>query len=232
MAMSILDLLFPRRCLGCGQWGAYFCSQCLNYLSLNHEPICPVCEKNSIGGFTHPGCLRPQSLDGLTAIFAYKGLVKKAIKKLKYRFVSDLAEDLVELFLSFGGEDKSFVSFCRQSPALIPIPLHPKRKRWRGFNQAELLGEMIAANLEVGFLPDLLQRTRNTKPQTKLNAEQRRENIQGAFRLNSKFSHLSLPTSHFLIFDDVWTSGATMKEAAKVLKRNGVGRVWGLTLVK
>lgn len=227
----LLDLLFPRRCFGCGRWGAYFCSQCLNYLSLNHEPICPVCEKNSIGGFTHPGCLRAQSLDGLTTIFVYKGLIKKAIKKLKYRFVSDLAGDLVELFLSFGGEDKGFVSFCRKEPSLVPIPLHSRRKRWRGFNQAELLGEMIAANLEVDFLPDLLQRIRSTKPQTKLNAEQRRENIQGAFSLN-KNSKFEIHNSEFILFDDVWTSGATLKEAAKVLKRNGARKVWGLTLAR
>jgi predicted amidophosphoribosyltransferase len=103
-------------------------------------------------------------LDGLTAPFAYQGIIKTAIKKLKYRFVADLAKDLVEVFLSFCGEDKAFSCFCQEEPLFVPVPLHPRRKRWRGFNQAELLGKMMAANLGLDFEPDLLLRTKNTKP--------------------------------------------------------------------
>jgi competence protein ComFC len=228
----LLDLIFPKRCLGCGKTGGYFCSFCLNRVSLEPERICPVCQKPSIGGLTHPGCQSPQSIDGLTSIFAYQGVVKKAITKLKYKFVSDIARDLVELFLSFCGEDRVFSHFCQQEKVcLLSIPLHPSRKRWRGFNQAELLGKMIASNLGVKFLPEVLKRVKKTKPQVKLNKEERRKNIRGAFELNS--NHRSLITNHSLIlFDDVWTSGETLKEATKVLKRNGAKRVWGLTIAR
>lgn len=228
---TLLDFLFPRRCLGCGQWGEYFCSQCLNRLSLNSQRVCPVCEKPSIGGLTHPKCFTPQSLDGLTAIFSYKGLIEKAIKKLKYRFVSDLAEDLVELFLSFAGEDKTFSHFCQQENVFfVPVPLHPKRKRWRGFNQAELLGRMICKNLGLTFWPDLLLRTKNTKPQTQLDEKERKKNIRGAFKASPHIFVSQYP--NILLFDDVWTTGTTLRECGKVLKRAGVKKVWGLTLAR
>lgn len=237
--MSILDLIFPRKCLGCGKIGAYFCNQCLNFVLLKDERICPMCGGGSFGGLTHPGCFRLYGLDGLTSIFTYKGVVEKAIKKLKYKFVTDLAQDLVGFFLSFCGEDKAFVQFCQQkSVFLVPVPLHPQRKRWRGFNQAELLGKIIAENLGINFLPDLLLRVKNTKPQVELDKDERKDNIRGAFKKNpnSQFARLpagqAISNPQILIFDDVWTSGVTLREAAKVLKRNGAKKVWGLTLAR
>ena len=228
-----LDLIFPKKCVGCGRAGAYFCSQCLNLVSLKPERICPACLKPSIGGFTHPRCQTPYSLDGLTSIFAYKGVVKRAITKLKYKFISDLAQDLVELFLSSCGEDKAFRNLCRQGKViLIPVPLHPSRKRWRGFNQAELLGKMIASSLDLKFLPDALKRVRKTKPQVGLDKEKRKENIRGAFELNPNHQLLTINHLPLIIFDDVWTSGETLKEAAKVLKRNKAEKVWGLTMAR
>ena len=192
-----------------------------------------MCGRGSLGGLTHPGCRRPFGLDGLTSIFAYEGVIEKAIKKLKYKFVSDLASDLVELFLSFGGEDKAFWDFCRQEGVvLVPIPLHPRRLRWRGFNQAELLGKLIAKNLGIKFAPDLLLRVKNTKPQVELDKKSRRQNIRRAFALNKNSQFDNLKICNFIIFDDVWTSGATLREAGKVLKRNGAKRVWGLTLAR
>ncbi len=229
----LVDLIFPKKCLGCGKTGGYFCSFCLNRVSLEPERICPVCRKPSLGGLTHPRCRSSQSIDGLTSTFAYQGVVKKAIIKLKYKFVSDLAQDLVELFLSFCGEDKVFSNWCRQKEViLIPIPLHPSRKRWRGFNQAELLGKMIASNLGIEFLPDILKRVKKTKLQVKLNKEERKKNLQGAFELNKNYKSLIIDHPSFIIFDDVWTSGETLKEAAKVLKRNGAKKVWGLTIAR
>ena len=222
--MLLTDILFPRRCLGCGRHGAYFCSQCLNFVLLKDERICPMCGQPAIGGLTHPGCQQPWGLDGLTSVFAYRGVVQKAIKKLKYRFVTDLASDLVELFLSFCGEDKMFYQLCREkNVALVPIPLYHRRQRWRGFNQTELLGKMIAENLEINFLPDFLIRRKATRPQVGLGKELRHQNIRGAFAINKNFllRQKFVGQTKFLLFDDVWTSGATLREAAKVLKRNG-----------
>jgi ComF family protein len=205
--MEILDLIFPKKCLGCKKTGGYFCFDCLNLISLKDNRICPVCLKPSVGGLTHPRCRTPYSLDGLTAVFAYKGLMKKAVQRLKYQFISDLASDLIEVFLSLCGEDKAFAHFSRQENTIfIPIPLHPTRKRWRGFNQAELLGRMIALNLDLTFLSDLLVRVKKTKPQVELKKEERKKNIKGAFKLNPDYQPL-ITDYQFILFDDVWTSG-------------------------
>jgi len=239
--MPLIDYFFPRRCLGCGRLGSYFCHQCLNLILLQDERICPVCGQPSLGGLTHFSCRRPWSLDGLTTIFAYRGVIKKAIKKLKYRFVTALAQDLVELFLTFCGEDQAFCRFCREENSvrlgrtkrvvLVPIPLHPRRQRWRGFNQTELLGQMISQNLGLDFAPGVLLRKKATRPQTKLDQKDRRENIKGAFAFCRR-SGFNLRGSRVFLFDDVWTTGATLREAARTLKRSGVEQVWGLTLAR
>lgn len=226
------DLIFPKKCLGCGGWGVYLCSQCLNFLKTNDLRICPMCCQPSSYGLVHPACRRPLGLDGLTSIFEYKGIVKRAIIKLKYKFVTDLANTILELFLSFAGEDKAFCHFVRQKNVLlIPVPLHWQRKNWRGFNQSEMLGRIIAEKLGIDFEPKLLIRIRKTKPQTKLTKKERMSNVKGSFKINKDIStsHLSLP---ILIFDDVWTTGATLRECSQVLKKKGFKKVWGLTLAK
>jgi len=230
--MGILDFFFPRKCLSCGRHGGYFCSDCLNLVSFNLERICPVCEKPSIGGQTHPRCQTKTSLDGLTSIFVYKGIIKKAIGKLKYQFVSDLATDLAEIFLSFCGEDKFLDDFClKEKPILVPIPLYFRREKWRGFNQSAVLGKMIAENLGISFFPNLLVRIKDTKPQAKLKEKEREKNIKNVFNISPTF-HLSPTNYSVLLFDDVWTTGATLKEATRVLKINGIRKVWGLTIAR
>ncbi|OGD53451.1 hypothetical protein A3J78_00210 [Candidatus Beckwithbacteria bacterium RBG_13_35_6] len=226
------NLIFPQKCLGCASWGEYLCSHCLNLIKVSNSRICPMCSMPSFGGLTHPRCYQAYGLDGLTAIFSYKGIVGKAITKLKYQFVTDLAETILEIFLSCCGEDKALVKLINKDKTiLIPVPLHRQRQIWRGFNQSELLGKMIAEKLGVGFYPNILIRIKKTAPQTKLKKKDRIKNIKGAFRLNK-----NLPTSHFtssiLLFDDVWTTGSTLKECARVLKRNGFNKVWGLTLAR
>lgn len=217
--MAILDLIFPKKCLGCQQTGSYFCSHCLNLASLKPERICPICLRPAWGGRTHRPCRSDSSLDGLTSVFANRGVIKKATLKLKDKFITDLATDLVELFLSFCGEDKTFCQFIsKEKPILIPIPLHSSKKRWRGFNQAELLGKMISQNLGLKYEPKVLKRIK-------------KNNSQNAFELNNHYQNLIINQS-LIVFDDFWQTGATLKEAGKTLKRNQAKKVWGLTLAR
>ncbi|KPJ70345.1 hypothetical protein AMJ51_02210 [Microgenomates bacterium DG_75] len=225
--LMLLDFLFPRRCLGCGQWGQYFCEKCINTLKQIEKQICPVCKKPAIGGKTHPRCQTKYSLDGLTSIFIYEGIIKEAIGKLKYKFITDLAEELIDLALP---NIKSSTIY-HKSAILIPVPLHPRRQRWRGFNQAELLGKMLADKFGWQVQTDILRRHKHTKPQIKLKGRERRKNIRGAFEINPnpKFKIINLK---FIIFDDVWTTGSTLRECGQVLKRAGAKGVWGLTLAR
>ncbi len=94
MAISILDLLFPKRCVGCGKFGTYLCQKCFLKIEFVENPDCPICQRQAIGGKTHPKCFSRWGLDGLVVATRYRGPVKAAVRKLKYRWVSDLGETL------------------------------------------------------------------------------------------------------------------------------------------
>lgn len=226
----LLDFLFPRRCLGCGKWGQYFCQKCLKKIKLIERQICPICKKPAVKGKTHPRCQTKYSLNGLISIFVYEGIIKEAISKLKYEFITDLAEELIELSVEHLSNHKSSIINLKSS-VLIPVPLHVRRQRWRGFNQAEFLGKILARKLGWHVRMDVLIRHKYTRPQVNLKGRERRKNIRGAFKIspNSKFL---IRNSRFIIFDDVWTTGSTLRECGQVLKRAGAKEVWGLTLAR
>lgn len=215
-ALSALkNFIFPQVCLGCKSWDVYLCQNCLNFIKEDNIRVCPMCNKPSFRGYAHRGCIRPLGVDGLTSIFKYNPILKKAILKLKNRFVTDLAETLLELFLSLAGEDKAFTSFVnKKNVLLIPVALHWQKQNWRGFNQSALLGKMIADKLNIAFQPDLLKRV---KKEEKINA----------FRLNKKTFFKNI-----IIFDDLWITGETIKQCSKVLKKSGAKKVWALTLAR
>jgi len=224
--MFLLNLLFPKICLGCGKWGNYLCSDCQKKIKPVVNQICPLCRLPSFKGKTHPVCQKKESLDGLISLFYYRGLIRKVISRLKYRFVKDLKGELSNLLIKNIFLQKP--SFLKDSSLiLIPVPLHKKRQNFRGFNQTEILGQDLALFFNWQFKPRLLERTRNILPQVSLNKEQRIRNIKGAFEINGSVKGLN-----FLIFDDVWTTGSTLKEMALVLKKNKAKKVWGLTICR
>lgn len=223
--MDWLNLLFPKTCAACGSWQGYLCPNCLEKIKAIAEPICPHCLLKSYQGFTHPRCLKPWGLMGLTSALAYQGITERLIWRYKYAFVTVLTPILGELLISLA----DFSPLSSKSWLLIPVPLHRRKYNWRGFNQAELLGRYLAAYLHWPFLPDGLIRHRQTKSQINLGKIERLENVRGAFKV--KYPHF-IKNQSICLIDDVWTSGSTMRESAKVLKRAGAASVWGLTLAR
>jgi len=223
----ILDILFPRRCVGCSKLGSYFCSKCIAQIEITKHQICPVCEKWAIDGATHPRCKTKYTIDGLTSFFHYDGVIQQAVKLLKYRFVSDLAKEFVDLIPS---SYLQFLILNFKFLILIPIPLHPSRFRFRGFNQAEILGKLIASKLNISVRTDILKRAKKTTPQVEMKDRKKRlTNMGNAFAIN----HLAmkqLGNGAVLLFDDVFTTGATLRSAANVLKRAGAKKVWGIVM--
>ena len=220
--MNLLDLIFPKRCVACGRFGSYLCENDEKKIT-GAKSFCPMCLKAAIGGTTHPKCKGKLSLDGLICLFDYSTPVKEIIHELKYRFVKDLQEVArVQLKKSKRLEQLDLRFFT-----LIPIPLSYARKNWRGFNQTEILGKLVAQKLKIPFASDILARTKDTKPQVKLLRKERIRQAKGAFQVGDP---KRTPGKNFLVFDDVWTTGATLKETTAVLKRKGASRVWGLTL--
>ena len=229
--MNLLDFIFPKRCLDCGSIGKYFCDRCRLTIRMikTNEAICPVCEKPAIDGRTHPGCLNRYTPDGLTSFFRYDGIVRKAIKALKYHLVSDLAVEFVSLI-----PKEFFPKPYALSPlpyVCIPIPLHPSRFRERGFNQAEVLGIAFFEPYGISMRTDILKRVKHTMPQVAMKDRKKRlTNMEHVFTVQP-FVMTHTPCAIFL-FDDVFTTGATMRSAANALKRAGAEFVWAVTMAR
>src|SRR3990167_2296194 len=198
MAFSFLDLLFPKRCVSCGRFGSYICRNCFAKIKFIEKPICPVCQRQAVGGKTHPGCKGRYTLDGLIVACRYLGPVKSAISKVKYRGAYDIAKILTDLIVN------SLWKFdLPPDLILVPIPLHLRRKKWRGFNQAEILVKILAQETKVPHFVPLI-RIAETKTQVGLDKKERRENVKGAFDMKS---NVSVAGKNILLVDDVYTSG-------------------------
>lgn len=187
-----------------------------------------MCEKPAIDGFTHPRCRTRYALDGLTSFFRYDGVVKKAVKTIKYRFVSDLAYEFVQLIPQ--AQLDTFGLRLGENPVIVPVPLHDERLRHRGFNQAESLGRVLAARLNISVRTDILRRVAKTAPQVSMSTrEERMQNMEHVFEAARGEP---VKNMNVLLFDDVFTTGATMRSAANTLKRHGARGVWAVTMAR
>lgn len=237
--MNILDYLFPRHCVGCGKQGSYFCAKCLETIK-KVKQICPVCEKPTPFGQTHEFCKNKYSLDGLFSFFAYEGVIRLAIHKLKYRLVTDLKDDLWKT-IDNGWQQKEEETIVLkkfmevEKPIIVPIPLYWHKENIRGFNQALLFGKEFSSKFNLGFSDKIIVRTKNVPSQTKLTQKEREENVKGIFTINSvslRSRRQAGEAISVILVDDVWTTGATLKEATRILKEGGVKKVWGLTIAR
>lgn len=226
MFSFILDFLFPKRCVSCGKIGEYICGDCLGKIQFVQNQICPVCQRPSITGATHYRCSTKLSLDGQISAANYLGPVRAAIHKLKYRWVFDIANDLVALINSKINLKKFFPD---KKFLLLPIPLHPKRQADRGFNQSEKLAKVLGKILDFKLADKVLTRTKHTKPQTNLPAVERRKNVAGVFKVTDT---KKVKGKNFILVDDLVTTGSTLKSAGVALKRAGAASVWGLTFAR
>jgi ComF family protein len=222
--MGLIDLVFPKKCLGCGREGRYICPSCMKKAPLA-RPICPYCKHPSIDGATHANCSRKFGVDGLSSIWEYEGIIRKVVMSLKYKRATSVGVELTEyLFSSLNTKVLPPIQY------LIPVPVHWYRQNARGFNQSVEVGGKIAEKMRLKFIPDLLIKTVQTKPQAGLSREERRKNLKGSFVVNSTYKSLIPNLDSIFLFDDVFTTGSTMFEATKVLKRAGIKKVWGITI--
>jgi len=223
----VLDALFPVRCLGCGKFDEWICSRCHTRLPILTEQKCPNCKKHTTkNGEICPACLKNsnQTFDGVfVASYYHDPLLKKAIHYYKYRFVHDLSEPLA-LLLAQALQNSTLPTF----DIIIPVPLHSRRERWRGFNQVSSLAKEL--DLQIPLITDILIRVRYTVPQVKMkNKNDRQKNLTNAFAIKNKSQ---VKDKNILLIDDVITTGTTLSECSMVLKRSGAKSVFCLVLAR
>jgi len=230
-----IDILFPPRCAACGGIFAGgsdggFCPECLERVRTVHAPLCRVCglpfETGPPGEGVCEACLRnPPAYTESRALYVYEGPVLEAVHRFKYGGRAHLADLfgplLAELAAGWLPELEDAI--------LMPVPLHPRRLRQRGFNQSLLLARHLAGlpGLSLDFLS--LQRPRDTIPQASLGREERKRNVVRAFALKNP---AVVEGRDVLLVDDVATTGSTLHACGTVLARAGARRVFCLVLAR
>jgi len=238
---SLIDLIYPPRCPICqaflqeentlqDEQNLPFCRVCLDEFTQIKSPICPLCGRPFTDGVEQDhvceDCIRKRPFyDTARAPYLYDGALMKAIHELKYGQKSYLADSLGFLLASFA---QTWIDEMK-GPLIMPVPLHPRRLRARGFNQSLLLARCVAmkTGAELDFLS--LRRTKFTKPQTELNSEERKRNVRKAFEV---VNLEPVKGRTIVLVDDVATTGSTLNECAKALKKAGADSVLCLVLAR
>ncbi len=196
--------------------GEYLCNSCFNSIEYINEQFCPACHKSSILGYKTHGCNKRSHLDQLISITWYRGTIRSLITKFKYgQSIRKLEEEIARL-IKLSVEPDLFP----RGAVLVPVPLHKARFRSRGFNQARVIADLLGKHLGLLVEPDLLKRIVNTQKQSREpSRRERHKNIKNAFIVNEDVFRLR-EYHNIVLVDDVYTSGSTLEECAKTLKRN------------
>lgn len=223
---AVVDLLLPPACLLCGQSlpagddRKSFCRTCrtgMSPLGPAHCPLCaqpfPYAPSNHLCGT----CLRqPPPFAAVHAVGLYQGTIRVAVQRLKYHHQVTLAQPLGQLLAGVVSSAPSGFAPHR----IVPVPLHPKRLKKRGYNQALELARPLARALRAPLDTGLLQRVRMTPPQQGLTATERKRNLHEAFQVNPEVAGLRV-----LLVDDVMTTGETVRECSRKLLLGGAAEI-------
>jgi ComF family protein len=216
---SAINLVFPPSCVHCGREGALLCHICISESSFVQKNVCRKCAEPLAKAGTCARCVSERSsVDRLYASYLYETPIGSAIKALKFDDVRALGSVLAKMFdvdaMSRSGAD-----------LVVPVPLHRSRLRSRGFNQSELLGQLLSNRIEIGFKGDVLVRTSQSVPQAELpTAAARHRALVGGFTVKPG-SVKSVVGKRILLVDDVFTTGSTVKACADALKTAGASWV-------
>lgn len=198
----LINIIFPEKCLSCGQAEKYICPACFDKIfEPETQTLAPLNMLISAGAYANP-------------------VLKKILRQFKFRRGRALKNDLADLMLKAAGFQLAAGS------QILAIPMAAKRKRERGFNQAELLAKTLAAKTNLAFADGLIK-IKTTKPQAEIKIRKERlENVKNAFGLKPGFK----PAETVILIDDISTTGATLSEAARILKKAGAKKVIGLVV--
>jgi competence protein ComFC len=230
---ALASLFYPAACVVCSsevERTEYLCESCQQRAPRIRAPFCAKCSEPFTGAITQTfACAncehRTLHFDSAVAVYRSRGLVRKLVHEFKYGHHRHLRHPLA----AWLGETLSDSRLReRHFDLLVPVPLHPARERERGFNQAALLAELLAQRANLPIRP-ILERIRYTTTQTAYDRSERMENLRDAFRLRKNRDVRGL---HVLLIDDVLTTGSTLSECARMLKRGGALSVFAATAAR
>jgi competence protein ComFC len=230
---AALSLIYPPHCVACGvqtSSGIILCGNCEDGIRPIEAPFCQRCsmpfQGEITGEFTCSNCQdREFHFTASVSRYRARGVVRDLIHRFKYSSEYHLRHQLAE-WAAAGLSDERL-----QNPgfdALVPIPLHSARKREREFNQAEVIAELLSERCKKPVL-NVLQRIRYTESQTRHDRTERMENLRGAFRMRQPDAVLN---RHLVLVDDVFTTGSTVEECARVLTKAGAASVRALVVAR
>ncbi|MFA6146093.1 MAG: ComF family protein [Patescibacteria group bacterium] len=225
-----LKLFFPINCLGCGQENYFICPNCLENIPILDELTCPICHKKTIDRKVYHKCYF--NLDGVIIAVNYnQPLVKKAIRNFKYAPYSfPLAKNLAFLIIKRLRKSPVSIShFIKNNFVLMPIPITRRKLAQRGYNQSLLLAKELSNEFNWPIM-EILTKIKDTKSQTNLNKEERENNVKNTFVINENFTKTEIKDKNIILIDDVFTTGATLFEAARILRQSGAKEVWAIVL--
>jgi ComF family protein len=230
---DVSDIIFPPRCLACDgiinqHSDQVFCSVCLEKISFITGSFCPICGlpflDSPAGSHICGNCLEKKPYyTKARAVAAFKTVIMDAIHKFKYGRSISTGHALGSFMAGFSFPDFDFSEYS----LLLPVPLHIKRLQERGFNQSLLLAKEIGKKYQLPVNFSLLKRCKFTLTQAGLNKAEREKNIKGAFSVTDK---KKVAGKHIILIDDVYTTGATVNECAKVLLKADAQQVAVLAL--
>ncbi len=223
--ISILNLIFPPSCIGCGRNNFVICDPCLSKINLPSASKCIVCGKPSLGGYTHQHCSNIATPERLLCPLSYEGVVRKAIVGSKYgprnfhalEFLSDF---VISLLLEVGFNPG-------REPVVVPIPLTQKKYKQRGFNQSEVIAKTLSKRFNLAYENSLV-RISGDISQRGLSKRKRKDNVEGVFICPPE----KVIGKDIVLVDDVCTTGSTFLSATKALKERGARFVWCFALAK
>ncbi len=230
---GLVSLLYPPACTICSAsvgLDDYLCDECEAKVPRIVPPFCAKCSEPFSGAITTSfacaNCAhRVLYFDAAISAYRSRGIVRRVILDFKYGRQIHLRH-LIARWLVAALDDQRVRE--RQFDLVVPVPLHPARERERGFNQAALLAQWTSTHLRVPLKP-VLERIHYTTTQTAFDRVERMENLRGAFRLRK---NADVRKSRVLLIDDVLTTGSTLSECARVLKRAGAASVHAVTAAR
>lgn len=233
-----LDIVFPIYCLSCNQNSNWLCSDCAKKIHTNSSQTCFVCGNTNLIGNYACGCITNYHFDGLYIAGDFKDkTLERLIKAYKYSFVKILKNHISDFLIRFINDEildrhinrETALSklLANKEAVIIPVPIHARRLRWRGFNQSAEIAKIIGEKFSLEINGSLV-RTKFFRPQTKLNKDKRQKNIRNSFAWKSE----EKAPRNILLIDDIVTTGSTVDECARVLKENGAKNVQVLVIAK